>query len=397
MTRQELWYLFLIILIFIAACIETDIYLPAFPDMMVYFNTSEETIQSLLTWNFAGICISGPFYGPVSDAIGRKKLIMIALGLFLIGSIVTLFADDFDFLLVGRILQGLGSGGCFTLGTAVIFDTFQEERAIKAINLLNVIVPLIMATAPLVGGFLNYSYGFRSNFWAIAIFVFLSFVCCLLFLPETLPEEKRTPFSAATVYRSFKMAFTSVPFWQVTILFSLLFAGYLAFVSGISVLYVKELGVTVTEFPWFQGSVLGAYVTASLTCSRMIAKFGPFKVKMSGLSMIILGAISLFVASFWYATNPYILTLTMLFYAFGCSWVMGPYFGEAMEIMPEIKGVTASLLSSARLLVTALLVGLASSMYDKTIFPIVWVVLGATVVSTVLAIAYESSAQKNRA
>src|SRR5579885_3668479 len=86
MTKRELKYLLLIIVIFIAACIETDIYLPAFPDMMAFFSVSEETIQSLLTWNFIGICLSGPFYGPLSDAIGRKKPLIAALGLFLAGS-----------------------------------------------------------------------------------------------------------------------------------------------------------------------------------------------------------------------------------------------------------------------------------------------------------------------
>src|SRR5260221_11231309 len=107
MTKKELKYLFLIFVVFIAACIETDIYLPAFPDMMNYFSVSEEAIQSLLTWNFVGICVSGPLYGPISDAFGRKKPLIVALGLFLAGSLITLFAHTFDHMLWGRLLQGL--------------------------------------------------------------------------------------------------------------------------------------------------------------------------------------------------------------------------------------------------------------------------------------------------
>src|SRR5579872_6483105 len=99
-------YLFLIIVIFIAACIETDIYLPAFPDMMRFFQASEEQIQSLLTWNFIGICLSGPFYGPFSDSYGRKKPLLLALGLFLAGSLLTIFGQTFDQMLMGRLLQG---------------------------------------------------------------------------------------------------------------------------------------------------------------------------------------------------------------------------------------------------------------------------------------------------
>src|ERR1700690_3788106 len=104
--RTELKYLFLIIVVFIAACIETDIYLPAFPDMMKYFSASESAIQGLLTWNFIGICVSGPFYGPISDSYGRKKPILVALGMFLAGSLITLFAQNLDQMLWGRILQG---------------------------------------------------------------------------------------------------------------------------------------------------------------------------------------------------------------------------------------------------------------------------------------------------
>lgn len=120
MNLNGIKYLLLIIVIFIAACIETDIYLPAFPDMMLAFGVSEEVIQSLLTWNFVGICLAGPLYGPVSDSFGRKKPLIIALGLFLLGSLITVFAQTFEQMLLGRLLQGLGSGGCFTLGTAIL-------------------------------------------------------------------------------------------------------------------------------------------------------------------------------------------------------------------------------------------------------------------------------------
>src|SRR5271156_5602586 len=104
--KTEIKYLFLIIIVFIAACIETDIYLPAFPDMMQFFSVSEGAIQGLLTWNFVGICVSGPFYGPLSDSFGRKRPLMIALLLFLVGSILTFFGTTFSQMLTGRVLQG---------------------------------------------------------------------------------------------------------------------------------------------------------------------------------------------------------------------------------------------------------------------------------------------------
>jgi DHA1 family bicyclomycin/chloramphenicol resistance-like MFS transporter len=377
--KTEFKYLFLIIIIFISACIETAIYLPAFPDMMVWFSASESSIQGLLTWNFVGICISGPLYGPLSDAFGRKKPVMTALGIFLFGSIITVFAQNLDRMLWGRILQGLGSGGCFTLGTAIIFDAFKKERAIIATNNLFAIIPLVMAAAPMIGGYLNNAYGFRSNFLAIAAFVLLSFIICLFFFEETLPVENRTPLRIKSILRDFKRAFTSVPFWQLTSVISLTFAGYIAFLSGTAILFVVEFGMSKAMFPFMQAAILGSWLAASLLLNLAIAKVGVPKIKRAGIGLCLLGGVILALTTMITPRDPYLLTVGMVFYAFGAKWIVGLYFPESMEILPDIKGITASLVSSARLFIAAIVVGLTSALYNATIYPLSAVVLGTIV------------------
>jgi DHA1 family bicyclomycin/chloramphenicol resistance-like MFS transporter len=387
--RTEIKYLFLIIVVFIAACIETDIYLPAFPDMMAWFSVSESAIQGLLTWNFVGICVSGPLYGPLSDAYGRKKPLMAALAIFLLGSIVALLSQNIDQMLWGRILQGLGSGGCFTLGTAIIFDSFQKERAIAATNALNTIVPLIMAAAPMLGGYLNHTYGFRSNFLAIVLFVLLSFVVCLFFFKETLPVKNRMPMRMRPILKDFKRAFTSLPFWQLTAVTSLLFAGYIAFLSGTSILFVVELGMSKKIFPFIQGAILGGWVLGSLALNRCIAKWGIPKIKRSGIFACIAGAVLLVIATLLAPRDPYFLTLGMVIYAFGANWLIGLYFPESMEILPDIKGIAASLLTSARLFVAAVVVGFSGAIYNATIYPLSAIVLGTVVLLLPILFFYE--------
>lgn len=389
MFTKEWKYLLLIITIFIAACIETDIYLPAFTDMMDFFSISEEKIQSLLTWNFVGICLSGPLYGPVSDAIGRKKPLLFALGLFLAGSIMTLLAQNFTVMLFGRVLQGLGSGGCFTLGTAVIFDAFQKEKAILALNRINSIVPFIMAAAPMVGGYLNNLYGFRSNFLAIAVCVLISFTICVFFFDEPLPQEKRMPLRFKKITEDFKKVLSSIPFWQTTFIVSLVFAGYLTFLSGISVLFVIEFGVSKQVLPYFQAALLGSWLIANLTCRYSINRWGIPKIKIIGTVLFVLGGIFLGMTAWMMPQNPYLLTSGMMLYAFGVNWVQGLYFPEGMELFPDSKGITASIITSARLLLTALVVGLASSLYDSTIYPIAAVVCGIIFVILTTIIFYE--------
>ena len=355
MTEKKEWKcLFLIIVIFISACIETDIYLPAFPDMMKAFGCTEGAIQGLLTWNFIGICISGPLYGPISDAFGRKKPLLIALGLFLFGSLITCFGHNLNQMLWGRIFQGLGSGGCFTLGTAIVFDAFQKEKGVKALNTMNTIIPLIMAGAPMVGGYLNHAFGFRSNFLIIAIFVLISSIICLFFFEETLAIEKRKSLRIASVLKDFKQAFKCLAFWQLTLSTSLLFAAYIAFLSGSAVLFVIEFGVSKSLYPFFQAAILGGWLAGSLLLNRSMVKWGIPKIKRVGIALIVIGTLELTAAAIVLPQNAWMLTAGMVIYAFGANWIFGLYFPEAMEILPHIKGIMASLLTSVRLLIAAL-------------------------------------------
>ena len=389
MFSKEWKYIFLIITIFIAACIETDIYLPAFTDMMAFFSISEDTIQSLLTWNFIGICLSGPIYGPVSDAIGRKRPLLFALGLFFIGSVMTIFADSFHFMLFGRVLQGLGSGGCFTLGTAVIFDVFSMDQAIEALNKINMFVPFIMAAAPMLGGYLNYAYGFRSNFLAIAVFVLISLLICLFWFKEPLPKEKRIPFNAKQIASDFGRVFSSLAFWQTTIIVCLLFSGYITYLSGISVLFVLELDVQKIHLPFYQAALLGAWLLANLFFKKALSHWGVAQVKKSVTFLCAGGGMGVAIVAWMAPQSTYLSVGMIMINAFGANWTQGLYFPEGMNLFPDIKGITASLLTSARLLISALVVGLASAYYNGTIYPIAYVVGGVTVISFITVIWYE--------
>jgi DHA1 family bicyclomycin/chloramphenicol resistance-like MFS transporter len=391
--KNEIKYLLLIIFIFVAACIETDIYLPAFPDMMAWFSASEGAIQSLLTWNFVGICISGPLCGPISDAVGRKRPLLLALLIFLIGSIITLFAHTLNQMLIGRIFQGLGSGGCFTLGTAIIFDAFQKDRAVKALNHLNTIIPLIMAAAPMLGGLLNQTFGFRSNFLAIALVVLLSLALCLFFFEETLPKEKRNPIQPQSILKDFKSALTNLAFWQLTLVMSMIFAGYIAFLSGTSVLFVVEFGMSKTVFPFIQAAILGGWVAGSLLLGQAIAYWGTHRVKKTGIILSIIGGLGLAIFSLIAPRDPYLLTSGVVLYAFGANWIIGLYFPEGMEILPHIKGITASLFTSARLLIAALVLGLTSFLYNGTIYPLSAIIFTSILLLPILFF-YEKAKRK---
>lgn len=387
MSTRELKYLFLIFVIFIAACIETDIYLPAFCDMMQHFQVSEEKIQSLLTWNFLGMCLAGPVYGPISDAIGRKMPLLFALSLFLIGSVLTVVSDSFTAMLFGRLLQGVGSGGCFTLGTAILFDAFQREKAIDALNKMNSVVPFLLASAPMIGGYLNLVYGFRSNFLLIAIFVFLSLVISLFFFEETKEVSTRKKIAFQDIQR----VLCCIPLWQTILIASLLFAGYLTFLSTISVLYVTDMGIAKEKLPFYQAAILLAWLLASITLNRAVKSLDIMRVKRIGMLLVVFGGGTFLISCLFAPKNPELQTFLMMFYTFGFNWAQSLYFPEGMEIMPDSKGISASLLTSTRLFVTSGVVALSAKLYDGSIYPFAMLLFVIISLSTIIIYCYEKA------
>lgn len=391
---KKIKLMFIVVTMFVAACVETDIYLPAFPDMMTYFAVSEGEIQSLLSWNFAGICLVGPLYGPLSDTFGRKRPLLIALLLFLCGSLITLFTTSFDGMLWGRVLQGLGSGGCFVLGTAVLFDVFQKEEAVEATSLLNTIIPIIMAIAPLIGGYLNCAFGFRSNFLAITLLVLLSLIICCLLFKESLPTERRTPLESKKTLGDLKQMLSSLPFWQLTLAMSLPFAGYITFLSGTAVLFVVEFGMSKEVFPLIQALLLGGWVAGSLCLKKSLAKWGAPAIKRSGILLSAIGGVVLAAATWLTPESPGFVTGGMIFFAFGANWIIGLYFPEGMEVFPDNKGMAASILTSARLCIASAVLGLSSFLYNQSIYPLSFIVLATIGITIPILLSYERAVKR---
>ncbi len=254
---------------------------------------------------------------------------------------------------------------------------------------MNTIVPFIMAAAPMLGGYLNSTYGFRSNFLAITVCVLASLAICLLFFDETLPKEKRTPFQLKNIANDFKKVALSLPFWQTIIIVSLLFSAYISFLSCISVLFVLELGVSKTFLPFYQVLLLATWLTGNITFKYVLTRWGVQKVKMIGTCLCALAGLLLPLGAWIVPQSPLAPTIAMMLYAIGANWVQGLYFPEGMELFPDIKGITSSFLTSARLLISALVVGLASHLYDGTIYPIVMVIFGVTIVILATIFSYE--------
>ncbi|MDB6096029.1 MAG: multidrug transporter [Francisellaceae bacterium] len=375
---------FIVIITYIAACIETDIYVPAFPDMQKYFQTTEGALQLILSINFLGLCISGLFYGPLSDSFGRKPLLNIGFGIFTFSSIGCIYVDTIEWLLFWRFLQGLGSGAAFVVSSAIIFDVYSNEKANQIVGYFNSIITLVIAAAPAIGGALNRKFGWQSNFVVITILALFAWMAIIFTFKETLESHKRERFNIKSILKDYvKVTSSGLAMGHLMIL-CLMNTAYVVYIANLSLIFINHLKVPAHRFDFYQGMVLGVFAISSTLSALVIQYLGGFKTRLIGGIIFALGGLGLMVDAYLLDPTPNTITFWMCLYTGGFALVVSLIYVDYMRIFPHIKGITSAVGTAVRLVLTAGLVAVAGFFYNGTIVPVATIVGTIVILSAIL-------------
>ncbi|MFD2176339.1 multidrug effflux MFS transporter [Veronia pacifica] len=387
----ERGFRFLMIMIFLAAAIETDIYLPSFPDIMTAFNTDEIMVQRILSFNFLGVCIASLFYGPASDAFGRKRVLNVGYFLFVLASFGCTIAPNIEVLIALRFIQGFGSAACFIIGTAVIFDLFKAEKAAKMCADLSTLVVSLIAFAPMLGGWINIQFNYHYNFLFIAVLSLVTALICYFYLPESLPEEKRQPLKVGQVARNYLTVLKNGSFWANTLICGMIFGSYMVFVSSMSLVFINHFGIDKEVFPLFQFGILASFVLASINASRLMERVGLKTLRNVGFGISLLANLALYMLPDIWQENAYVVTGLMAIFGVGAGLCGGIFFSASMEACPEHTGISSSLVTSIRLALVAVLVDISSKYFDGTLASVFTVMTACMAFSLVVFVLHERS------
>ncbi len=252
---------FLLILSLIAKFIEIDISVPSFPDIVRYFNVPEGTIQLTIAYNFLGFCIGGLFFGPLSECYGRRRMMIIGNTFLLIGAVGCVVAPSVFYLLISRFIQGIGASTSVVV-FAIIADSYKGEEAVKFIGIMNSVLTIVMAIAPVLGSFINEIIGWRGNYASVAILCFISWVLLIFLLPET--KKDRDVFSLKKMMKDYKKLLSSSKFMVLSLQQSLFSAAYMSFITCGPFLYMETFGLSSTIYALHQGAIVGSFSLISL-------------------------------------------------------------------------------------------------------------------------------------
>lgn len=383
---QDFLLLVMIALMFTTICMETDIYVPAFPDMKLFFSTTAEAIQRILSVNFVGICLGSLLFGPLSDSFGRKKVLQEGLILFTLASWGCLLIKNFELFLLCRFIQGLGAAAPMVISFAIILEKYEPQKVAQICGGLNLFITGVMAAAPILGSFLNIYFGWQANFLLIALLATGALLGSLLFVPETLLPENRPQFSLPMIIKNYGVVLTSFPFMAASFICYLLFSGLIVFVANLSLIFVDYLGIPKASYGFYQASAPAAFALFSFLSIWIIEYFGTDKTKYAGLVTALLGALFLmYTASI--QPQPVLICIAMVLFTAGVTLAAPIYGMEAANVYPEMRGIATGMSNALRHVIVAGIVALGSYSFDGSIKPVAMLIIVSTAITVSLALA----------
>jgi len=346
------------------------VYLPAFPSMKDYFQVSDAVIQWVLTANFFGLCLSSLFYGPLTDAYGRRHILLLGLGIFLWGSIGCVVAESIESLLWWRFVQGLGTSAVFVIPGAVIFDIYNKEDAIQAMGGLNTLITLVMSISPLMGSYLNITFGWQANVWFLAGFSLMAFLLVLFCSKESLMPQDRQLLHLKRIGFDYARLATSGKAMNPLMILNIVFGAYMIYIANLSLVYIDYLHVDEWIFSLYQGSILLTFALVSIFHSRFMSWMGEHRVRKGGLYLLAIGATLLFLITYLWPSATISMSLAMMVFTAGFALLCPVLFADYMSVFPEMKGVASALCSSARLVFMAGAVAFSGVVFNGSMLPV---------------------------
>ncbi len=335
-------------------------YMPFFPALMVSLSATQVELQQTLSAYLAAFGFMMLLHGPLSDAFGRRPVILGGLALYLAAAIGGALASSLGLLLFFRTLQGLSVGAGSVVGRAVIRDRLQGPEAQKLLSQVTMIFGLAPAIAPVFGGWLHNWFPWQSVFIFMALFSAVQLTASYFSLPETLPPQKRTSIKPAALMRGYSTVLGNKPFWLLSLALSCNFIGFFLYVSSAPVFVTKYLGLRQDQFGWLfipamSGVILGAYLSG-----KVAKRFAPaVTVRYGYFTMLVATVLNLAYNAFLPPVVPWVVLPVML-YTVGMSLAMPSITLLTLDLFPSMRGMAASMQGFIQTMIMTLVSGVVS-------------------------------------
>lgn len=338
-----------------------DTIFPAFPAIGAQLGADKVQVQQTISAYLAAYAVMSLVHGPLSDAIGRKRVIIGGLIVFTFASIGCALSRDMPMLLAFRALQGLSSGVGLIVGRAVIRDVLHGEAAQRLMSQVSMIFGIAPAIAPIIGGWILGWSAWPVIFWFLALFSVVLLAVTWIALPETHAKEARLPLRAAPLLRDYVSIFANPRFQRLAAASAFNFAALWLFIASAPAFVVDHLKLGEGDFGWFFVPMIGGMVLGAFVSGRAAGKVSGEKLVRAGfiasaVAMLVNCAYTLLVDT---PTVPWAV-LPISLNAFGIALVFPIVTLAILDMYPRQRGSASSLQAFTSLVLNALIAGVLS-------------------------------------
>ncbi|WFE14769.1 Bcr/CflA family efflux MFS transporter [Bacillus atrophaeus] len=349
--KERLALAFLLGMLAILGPLNIDMYLPSFPEIADDLSARASLVQLSLTACLIGLTIGQIIVGPVSDAKGRRKPLLICIFLFALSSLFCALSPNITTLVIARFLQGFTASAGLVLSRAIVRDVFTGRELSKFFSLLMVITAVAPMVAPMTGGaiLLLPFATWHTIFHFLTLIGFILVLIIALRLKETLPPEKRIPSSIGTSVRTMGSLMKDRSFIGYALTVGFIHGGSFAYVSGTPFVYQDIYGVSPQVF----SILFGINGLAIITGSFIIGRYGGI---IHEKSLLRIAVITAFIATAVLLTmtivhGPLItLVISIFIYMITIGMVLTSTFTLAMENQGHRAGSASAMLGMLPLL-----------------------------------------------
>lgn len=370
-----------------------DMYLPALKTISTDLNASMAEIQFSLTSFFVGVALGQFFYGPIVDRFGKRKPLLLGVGLYLIGALLCSMAINKEMLIFARFIQAFGGASGMVISRVIVREQFVKNEAAKIFSMLMMIIGVAPILAPTLGAFFDVYFGWQSIFYFLASFSLFVWIRSFFLVKETRKEikahdKKNFLHELALEIRYFKEVITDKTFIIPSLSGALMQSALFAYIAGSAYLIIEYFNISSSTYSIIFGLNAVALIGCAQINARLVGNYQLEKIFFTAqkahwfLSLILL-SVALFFPS------PYVFIAALM----ACLGSLGFTFPNATALAlayTKHTGRASALMGTIQFTLAAISSSIVNAIQAHHPMAMAFVIIGVSSLSNILFFFYKN-------